>query len=84
MPNSLYDQHTREHPAYRRGFQTGQAVGLRISLGEICGEVARQDDAAIVARSDPHTQDGRTHEAASTALLKVENVVAGRFRQEAT
>jgi hypothetical protein len=43
--------------------------------------MARQDDAAMAAHADPHIQDGRTHEAASTALLKAARLVAGRFRR---
>jgi hypothetical protein len=59
--------HARTLPLYEMGLETGTDIGLRIALDEICAELARQDDAAIVASVDPHVQDGRTYGAASTA-----------------
>ena len=53
----------------RPGQPPAQDIGLRIALEELCGEMARQDDAAIVASADPYAQDARTFEAASSALL---------------
>jgi signal transduction histidine kinase len=62
----------------------GVDVGLAVALNAIVAETARQDDAAIAANVDPHTQDARTYEAASTALLKVAKTLAARFRQKTT
>jgi hypothetical protein len=72
MTSSLYEQHTREHPAYRRGFADGNDVGLAVSLNTITAERARQDDAAAVANhTNPSGPDAATHAYSSGRLHAV-------------
>ena len=47
--SSIYDQLTREHPAYQAGFAQGRDVGLVIALNIISAEWARQVDAGRLA-----------------------------------
>jgi hypothetical protein len=82
MNPSLYDQITREHPAYVAGFAQGRDVGLRMALEVVPAESARQDDAAIVAALDPRQHvDTARHRYCAGRLLAVGRIVAGQFRQ---
>ena len=76
MSNSLYDQHTREHPAYRDGHTAGVDVGLVIALTAISAERAHQER---LARHPDSGSACRVY--ADGVLLAVAKVVARRFRQ---
>jgi hypothetical protein len=78
-PSSIYDQITREHPAYRAGFAQGRDVGLVIALNIITAEWARQVDAGRIAGLAGPRQL-HPHEYTAGRLLAVGQRVAGVFR----
>jgi hypothetical protein len=81
---SLYDQLTREHPAYQAGQRAGVDIGLRMALDAICAEWAAPTDAAIVAAlSDPHRRNAVRHEYAAGRLQRVAALVGAAFRTAA-
>lgn len=80
MAPSMYDQITREHPAYVAGFAQGRDVGLTIALNVICRESARQEDAAIHAALGTDSSAAMPHEYAAGRLLLVGRIVAATFR----
>jgi hypothetical protein len=82
MGNSVYDQITRDHPAYRAGFNAGRDVGLIIALTIITGKEAGQDASAIVASLDIRQPGAARHEYASGRLHAVATIIAVRFRQQ--
>ena len=81
MAPSMYEQITREHPAYQAGFAQGRDTGLVFALTAITAELTRQDDAATVAALAPrqHVQTAR-HQYCAGRLLAVGRIVAGQFR----
>ena len=80
MANSLYDQITREHPAYQAGFAQGRDVGLRIAIEVVVAEQTRQEDAATVAALGTDSSAALPHEYAAGRLLLVGRIVAATFR----
>jgi hypothetical protein len=78
---SLYDQLTREHPAYVAGFTQGRDVGIRTALDVVVAEMARQEDAAITGGSDStrHVSAGN-HAYAAGRLHEVARTVGAAFR----
>jgi hypothetical protein len=80
MPTSLYDQLTREHPAYRAGYAAGVDLGLRQALDIICAEWAAQVDAAIVTvLDDARRLEAARHEYAAGRLHAVASIVGTTF-----
>jgi hypothetical protein len=81
MPSNISPE-IRALPLYRDGLDAGRDIGLVIALSAICGELARQDAATVIATAtDPNSPAASRHEYAAGRLLDVGQIVAGRFRQ---
>jgi hypothetical protein len=83
MAPSLYDQYTREHPAYRAGYAAGVDLGLRQALDALTAERIRLDALAdVLAGSATGTTAARITYA-DGRLAAVAAVIAGIFRRAA-
>jgi hypothetical protein len=81
MGSSVYDQLTREHPAYRTGFNAGRDVGLVVALTAITTELTRQVYAAAdVSVTSADASAALPHEFAAGRLLAVARIVGAAFR----
>ena len=78
MSNSLYDRHTREHPAYRAGFTAGHDLGLRQALDAITVERRSLGDDIIGTVTDPNNP---TYAFADGRLETVAKRIGVLFRQ---
>jgi hypothetical protein len=71
-PSSIYDTITREHPAYRIGFNAGRDTGLTIALTAITTERAHQERLTAGSEGCRVYADG--------VLSTLAKVIAARFR----
>jgi len=68
-------------PIHQDGVSLGVLIGCRAALEAICGELANQEDAAIVAAfDDQHGPSAASHEYAAGRLLAVARIVSATFR----
>jgi hypothetical protein len=74
-PSSIYDQITREHPAYVAGFAQGRDVGIVIAMHAITCERVHQQ------RLSEGERDQGRYVYADGALPHVAKVLARRFWQ---